>query len=231
LKIALTANSLQPTGIDVIQNHLFLVAGNPGKGKSTVLASMVCYMLRSGNAKVYVKDSLSSGLYAIANMENVADLDEIGDEYEFSSDFGQLLDGRRSELNECRRSGGDTEALKAGWQPIIFVIDNLVEFTENDSGTLVSLLERVAKKEAGLRVSVWAAGNTEDLNGAYDTLVKAFKDAQCGVLLGSIRERSLFNVSLSYGSYEKPEFGPGEGYLIIRNKFTGIKAAVDVDII
>jgi len=231
LNVALTTNALLPAGIDTVQSHIFLITGDPGKGKSVILASMVRYMLRFGNAKVYLKDSLSAGLYAVASLENVTDLDELEDEYGFAGDIGALIDKRRAELTECRKNNGDLAELKAGWQQIIFALDNLAEFAENGPRALAELIERIAKKESGLKVAVWAAGNTGDISSAYDAVVKVFKDAQCGILLGSVKERTLFNVSVPYGSYEKPEFEVGEGYLIIRNKLTGIKAAVDADLI
>ena len=227
MNVALRADTMRPIGIDAALNHLFLVAGDPGKGKSTALASMAAFALRRGNARVYLKDSLSAGLYAIANMEKVTNLDELDDEYGLVDEISALLDLRRGEISKCRKTGGSLAVLKAGWEQVIFAIDSLTEFAENASAELIDLLERIAKKEAGLKVAIWAAGNTADISGSYDALVKAFKDAQCGVLLGSIRDRALFNVGLPYGSYEKPEFGLCEGYLVVRSRFAEVKAAVD----
>jgi len=231
LNIALVTNTVQPIGIDTVVNHLIIVAGDSGKGKSTVLASMVGYMLKHGNARVYLKDSLSAGLYAIAKMDNVVNLDELEDEYDFVSTFGALLDTRREELSECRRSGGDLAKLREGWEQIIFAVDSLLEFSESASIDMIDLMERIAKKEAGLKVAIWSSGNTRDISSSYETLIKAFKDAQCGFMLGSLKDRDLFNVGLPYGSFEKPEFGLCEGYLVIRNKYAEIKAAVDVELL
>jgi len=226
LNVGLTADTLRSIGINTVQNHIFLVTGDPGKGKSTVLASMAGFMLRAGNTKLYLKDSLSAGLYTLAGRENVINLDELEDEYDFAAETGALLDKRRLELNGRRRDGGDIEELKAQWEQIIFVVDNIVEFAESASGALTDLFERIAKKEAGQKVAIWAAGNACDISSSYDSLVRAFKEAQCGIMLGSLREHSVFGVSLPYGSYEKPDFGMTEGYLIARNKYIGIKAAV-----
>ena len=231
LQFALRAETLRPIGIDIVQNALFLITGDPGKGKSTILASMVSFMLHSGNVKVYLKDSLSAGLYAIANRENVINMDEIEDEFDFTNEITQLLDSRRSEFNDCRKNGGDLVELRAKWEQIIFVIDNLIEFSENHSGVLTDLLERIAKKESGMKVAIWASGSTSDISSSFDSFVKVFKDAQCGIMLGSLKDRSLFNASLPYGSYEKPEFDKAEGYLVLRNKYANIKAAVDMSLL
>jgi len=231
LNFALMSDTLRPIGIDTVLNHVFLVAGEPAKGKSTLLASMASYMLGNGNAKVYMKDSLSAGFFALQNLENVVNLDELEDEYDFTSEIETLIDQRRAELNECRKSGGDLSELKAGWEQIIFLVDNIVEFSENSAGALTDLLERIGKKEAGLKVAIWAAGNAGDLVSAYDAAVKVFKDAQCGIMLGSLRENVPFNVTLPYGSYEKPEFEKAEGYLVLRNKYASIKAAADVKLL
>ena len=231
LNIGLKSETLEPIGIDYVANHLFLVTGDSGKGKSTILASMVSYILKCGNAKIYLRDSLSTGLYAIQNLENVVNLEDIDDDYEFANEMTTMLDTRRSEFNECRTSGGDLAALKSQWEMIVFVIDNLVEFAENAPSSIIDLLERIAKKEAGMKVAIWVSGSTGDISNSYDTLIKIFKDCQCGLMLGSLKERILFNASLPYGSYEKPEFDLCEGYLVIRNKYASIKAAIDTGLL
>ena len=227
LKVGLINDSLQPAALDLYTNHLFLVTGESGSGKSTALMSIVKLLFSSGQIKTYLKDSVSAGLYPLLNLDNVVNLDEIEDEYEFAMEINTMLDERRAELSQCRIVNGDIFELKKSWEQIVFVVDDIVEFAENASGTISDLFERIAKKERGMKVLLFAAGNVGDINNSYDTMVKIFKNAQCGILFGSIKEQNVFNARLPYGSYEKTDFGIAEGYLIIKNKFAGIKSAID----
>ncbi len=231
VNVGLKTDNLQPIAVDFGLSHLFLVAGDPGSGKSTVLASLAKFMHETFHAKLYVKDSISAGLYPLLTLDNAVNLDEIEDAYDFVAEIGSVLDERRAAFTSCRKSGGDLDTLKNGWEQIVFVVDNLVEYAENAPMAMAELLERIAKKEAGMKVVLLAAGNTGDVSGGYDALVRVFKDAQCGILLGSLKEQSLFNASLPYNSYEKQEFDRAEGYLLMRNKYAGIKAAVDTKLI
>jgi S-DNA-T family DNA segregation ATPase FtsK/SpoIIIE len=231
VKVGLMSNNMQPAVWDSSINHLFLVTGESGSGKSTALMSIAKLLLSQGNTKAYVKDSASVGLYHLMNMNNVVNLDEIEDEHEFIAEITSLLDKRRAELTQCRKENGDIFALKESWPQIVFVVDDIVEFSEKASGSIPDLLERIAKKELGMKVLYLAAGNINDIGGSYDSTVKVFKNAQCGILFGSIKEQSIFNARLPFGSYEKTDFSMAEGYLIIKNKFAGIKAAMDLSLL
>jgi S-DNA-T family DNA segregation ATPase FtsK/SpoIIIE len=228
IKLGLLNDDLQPAALDINLNHILLVAGDPASGKSTLLLSLAQVLLSSAQAKIYVKDSASAGLYPLLNKDNVVNLDEVGDEDEFVGDISAVLEERRAQMLECRKQGGDVGALKAGWDQLVFIIDDLADFADNCPGPLLNLLERIAKKEHGLKIALWAGGNMADLSSSYDSFVKAFKNAQCGVIFGSLKEQGLFNVRLPYGSYEKTEFAVGEGYLVLKNKYAGLKAAADI---
>ena len=231
IHVGLLTDNLQPVALDVNQNHLFLVTGEPGSGKSALLVSMANLLLHSAKAKIFAKDSASAGLYYLFSKDNVVNMDELEDEHAFVDEINAILEERHAQLLECRKSGRDLAALKRNWEQIVFILDDLLDFVDNGSGTIMNLLERIAKKEHGLKVAIWAGSNIGDISSSYDSFVKAFKNAQCGVLFGSIKEQGVFNVRLPYGRYEKTEFDIGEGYLVLRNKFAGIKAAVDISLL
>jgi S-DNA-T family DNA segregation ATPase FtsK/SpoIIIE len=233
INIGLLNDNLQPTGIDLNQNHLFLVTGEPGSGKSNLLISMANLLLQSAKAKIYVKDSASVGLYPLLSKDKVVNLDELSDDdgYTFVEEISALLDERRSQLLECRKSGGDLAALKDGWEQTVFIIDDLLDFADNGDRSLLDLMERIAKKEHGLKMAIWAGSNISDISSSYDSLVKLFKNCGCGVLFGSIKDQGVFNIRVPYGSYEKTEFEIGEGYFVLKNKYWGIKAAADISLL
>ncbi|MCL1874345.1 MAG: type VII secretion protein EssC [Clostridiales bacterium] len=231
IKVGLLNDDLQAAGFDLSLNHLLLVTGDPGSGKSTMLVSMANLLLKSSQAKFYVKDSVAAGLYPLLSQDMVINIDELADELDFMDEVTALLEERRNELLQCRKSGGELQTLKDSWRQIVFIFDDLLDFVDNNMGNVLDLFERIAKKEHGLKIAIWAAGNTNDIGSSYDSFVKAFKNAQCGLIFGSLKEQNVFNVRLPYGAYEKTEFGLGDGYLIAKNKYAGIKGAVDLSLI
>lgn len=229
--IGLIHDNLQPAMLDIQVNHLFLVTGGFGSGKSTTLVSMLNALSRSCNLRIYLKDSVSSGLYPLLSKDNVLNLDDMEDEFEFTEEIIAILDKRREELTNCRNTGGDIVALKNSWEQLVFVIDDIVEYAEDAPGAISDMLERIARKEIGMKVAVMAAGNIDDVSSGYDSLVKIFKNSQTGILFGSLKEQNVFNARIPYSSYEKSEFAAGEGYLIMKNKFVSIKAALDFSLL
>ena len=76
-----------------------------------------------------------------------------------------------------------------------------------------------------MKVTVLALDNIDDLRGDYSDAGRALISEQVGILLGSIRDQPIFNVGLRYGVPEK-EFAFGDGYLIKKTRFAGIRAAL-----
>ncbi|WP_223068045.1 type VII secretion protein EssC [Paenibacillus caui] len=228
LAIGLGDQDLQPVYVDLAATPVLMIAGDPLAGKSTQLVSWIGALNEKWGAErfdVYALDSSAMGLYSMMQYSNVTDLSQIEDMYSFVESIKEELDGRRSKLLETRKAGGDVNAITRSWKQIIFVIDKLSELTESDLYSLKELLERIVKQERGMKVAVLAADLTAELANNWDSLGKAIREEQCGLLLGSLKEQNLFNARLPYGTQEK-ELEPGDGYFIVKNKFTGLRTAV-----
>ncbi|CAH1207668.1 ESX secretion system protein EccC [Paenibacillus auburnensis] len=226
LAIGLSSNDLQPVHIDLQSTPVLMVAGDAMSGKSTLLVSWITLLAeRQKSLEVYALDSSGMGLYEIMNRSYVKDLSGVEDMFEFVEVFKEKLESRRSELVACRMSGGDPVLLAAGWNPIVFVIDKLSEFTGNEMFALHELLERIIRQDRGLKISVIAADNTSELASNWDSLGKVIREEQTGILLGRIKEQNLYSVSYPYGSQERNML-QGDGYLIVKNRYTGLRCAV-----
>ncbi|WP_410771623.1 type VII secretion protein EssC [Fontibacillus sp. BL9] len=219
LAIGLGNNDLQPVVIDLYATPVLMIAGEAMSGKSTILRSWI-HLLE--DAEVYALDSHGMGLFEIMNKSHVTDLAEAEDE--FIDEMKALLEDRRKQMAECRRANGDMNGLIASWKQVVFAIDKLSEFTDGDKYALKELLERIVKQERGMKVAVIAADNISDFSGNWDSLGKAIKEEQTGLLIGSIKEQGLFTARLPYGSAEK-ELEAMDGYFIVKNKFTGLRCA------
>lgn len=219
LAIGLNDNDLQPVYVDLATTHVFMVAGDSMTGKSTILISWIEML---SDADIYVLDSSSMGLFKVMNKPNVKDLSQI--DYSGVQDIEEILKERREQLLDCRRQGGDVKELINSWKQIVFVIDKLSELVDSDNFMLKELLEKIIKNERGMKVAIIAADNTIDLASNWDNLVKAIRNQQTGLLLGSLKEQNLFTARFPYGVQEK-EFEFGDGYLISKNKYIGLRCA------
>ena len=89
-------------------------------------------------------------------------------------------------------------------------------------------MERIVKRDRGLKVTVIAGDNTSEFESNWDGFAKAIRDEQTGVLLGSLKEQNLFGVKIPYGVQEK-ELEKGDGYFIVKNKFTSLRVGIAKD--
>lgn len=221
LAIGLGNTDLQPVHVDLYATPVLMIAGESMSGKSTLLRSWINML---GDAEVYALDSNGMGLFDIMGREHVTDLAEAEDD--FIERMQELLDERRRQMADCRRSSGDVQELVRSWKQIIFAFDKLSEFTDGDKYALKELIERIVKQERGMKVAVIAADNISDFTGNWDSLGKAIKEEQTGLLIGSIKEQTLFSARLPYGATEK-ELEAMDGYFIVKNKFTGLRCAAE----
>ncbi|MBT2293171.1 type VII secretion protein EssC [Paenibacillus albidus] len=225
LAIGLTDGDLQPVGLDLDTTPIVMVAGDAMSGKSTILTSwMVQLGQQAVKPMIYALDSAGMGIYRALDLPYVTDLAAVEDMYALIDEIKEELDRRRRAMLEARTAGRDLGSLLASWPRLLFVIDRLSEFTGGDQYSLKELLERVVKQDRALKVAVIAADNTAELAGNWDGLGKAIREEQCGLLLGSLKEQNLYNVRVPYGEKEK-ELEPGDGYLILKNKYSGLRAA------
>lgn len=225
LAIALGSHDLQPVILDLQATPVVMVAGDAMSGKSTLLVSWIKTLReQQPDLTVYALDSGSMGIYELLGQPGVHDLTAVEDMFDFTGEIKELLDARRGELLACKQNGGSREDVVAGWKQIVFVIDRLGELTGNDMYALHELLERIVKQERGMKIAVIAADNTSDLASNWDSLGKAIREEQTGVLLGRLKEQNLFSVNVPYGVQEKhTDFGTG--YLVVKNRYTGLKCA------
>ncbi|PQQ67078.1 type VII secretion protein EssC [Acetivibrio saccincola] len=229
LAIGLGDDDLQPVFLDILATPVIMVAGDIMSGKSTLLVSWIKIINeKMDNVEIYAIDSSALGICQIMDMDNVTNVSEIEDMSSFIEEIEEKLDARRNELIECRKSGGNIEKIMEKWSLIIFVIDRLSEFTNGDMYSLKELMERIVKRDRGLKVTVIAGDNTSEFESNWDGFAKAIRDEQTGVLLGSLKEQNLFGVKIPYGVQEK-ELEKGDGYFIVKNKFTSLRVGIAKD--
>lgn len=224
LCIGLDHNDMQPVEIDLRSNIAAMIAGDIQTGKSTVLMTWIrCLLNKIGrdNVLLYLADSNNMGIFELIQKEEHKNLVD-GDIEGIVQELRDEIDNRRQALSDCRKNDGDLKALFDSWKQIVIGIDNINEFIEAADYDLKELLESIVKKCYGLKIIILVAGMEAELSSNWDDVVKKIREVQVGVLLGSIKEQSLYNIKIPYGYYEK-EMLLGDGYLITKNKFVPIR--------
>ena len=221
--IGLYDSDLTPVPLDFSAFTSLIITGEPGCGKSTVAAAWINML---PDAEIYAMDSNGAGLTGVLGNRNVRDLSGVDDFEAFTEEIVLLLKTRRNELIEARKRGGDAGLTIASWKQIIFVFDKFSEASDNDEYyDFMELVMQIIKREHGMKVAVLALDTLEDFRSDYSDAGKALRNEQTGILLGSIKTQSLFNVGLPYGVPEK-ELAFGDGYFIKKTRFEGIRAAL-----
>ena len=226
LMIGLKQDDLQPLAIDLRTNPVIAITGDIQSGKSTLLESCVkAFIQKLGEEKlqVYAFDSNNMGLYHTMKLPCVRSLRE-DDTEEVIEEIKSELESRQEEVNECRKEGKDITTVYNQWKQIVIIIDNIIEFAEDDDYILKEFLEYLIKKSYGMKIFIVVAGLIDEWSNNWDPVPKVLRDIQTGIILGSIKEQSFYNVRVPYGYYEK-ELSIGEGYFVSKGKFSAIKTA------
>ncbi|MGE5415205.1 MAG: FtsK/SpoIIIE domain-containing protein, partial [Acidobacteriota bacterium] len=232
-----------PIGIEiedfaVVQMNLtdgpnFMVCGPMQSGKTTLLQSIIVALSRSYTPDaiaIHIVDSFNSYL-------ELVDLPQIKtyiqDEETMSDVMEQISEtiAERREYVDNLRSGGAKlpDWIPSKEHPLIVIIIDGYEFTKSYITPFAGeTLETVIRKARGLGIHIILAGSPGDISGSYDNWIKALKEQQNGVLLGTTEysDLQMFGIRLPFGSSGRL-LPPGEGFYARRRQpFQRFKAAV-----
>ena len=222
LWVGLNDSDLTPVALNFAEYTAFIITGSPGCGKSSIATA---WLKNYDNVEINMLDSTGAGFIRLLDDENTTDLSSV-DLESFVSGLEDKLNERRQILIDAQKSGKDIGMVKAAWKQIILAFDKISEITdEDDYYDLCKLLTRIVKREQGMKVTVLALDTLDGFSDDYSDLSKAIKSEQTGLLIGSLKEQSLFNASLPYWIPEK-EFMFGDGYIIRRSRYVGVRAAL-----
>ncbi|PPI17006.1 cell division protein FtsK, partial [Rathayibacter sp. AY1D2] len=201
--IGLADEDLAPIGVDA--SGAFLVAGSPGGGRTTALASLAAALRRGGRgARVVHLASRRSGLGARpAWSASVVGVPEVA----------AAADSLTSEI-ELGRFGPAGSAL---------VIEGLTDFTGTEAEMALDRLVR-----AGVRAGVFVVGEGESSTWSQSyTLAQPFKAGRRGLLVvpGETDGDTLLGTPL--GRIRRADLPPGRGFLIGRGRSVKLQIATD----
>lgn len=221
--------TLEPVCLSLYQMPNILIADDMRMEKSYLL-KMILQSVNSSysqeEVKMIVIDSSAMFLYELSEHPNTLYVDDDTDKEELVEWLRDEIRERKKALIEMIKSNMDITRGRQDWQHIIIAIDNISEFGSNGDDDLKQVIQAIVRKERNINISVIVTGNTSEVNSDWEDVVKAVKEQQCGILLGSVKEQDLFEIRLPYNKQEK-EIREGDGYLINKNKFVGARFALN----
>ncbi|MCJ1696300.1 FHA domain-containing protein [Rathayibacter caricis] len=192
---------LQPVGIET--TGAFLVAGSPGSGRTTALATLASALRRADpRARLVHLASRRTGLAALRSWSgSVIGIPEVA----------QAALSLLSEV-ESGRFGPPGSAL---------VVEGLTDFTGTEAESALDRLVRAAVRSSLLVVG---EGESSTWNQAY-TLAQPFKAGRRGLLLvpGELDGDTLLGTPL--GRFRRADLPPGRGFLIGRGRAVKLQVA------
>ncbi|HYG60785.1 MAG TPA: type VII secretion protein EssC [Symbiobacteriaceae bacterium] len=232
--LGVEVDSLEPFAADLQEGPLFLIAGPPASGKTTLLRTWALALAeRFGPDQfdLYLVDPNGGDLASLRRLPHVrryaADATALD---ELARHLSAQMELRRQALEEARRDGADLvgeDEIAAAHPPQVLVMDSFDLFRTMASDEARETLERLVRRERGLGLYVLAAGSSGVFSQySYEGLVKAMKELQTGVVLGSNShdDLQLFNLRPLTGEPGRL-LPPGMGYYTRRGRTRAIKAA------
>lgn len=205
--VGLEVESMAPFGLDLREGPHFLVAGLPGSGKSSLLAtilSAISTRRTPDELAAYVIDFTGSTLTTVAGLPH--------------------LHGTAS---DPAAAAALIEQLGRPAATTLLLIDDIDLVRDGLPAGARDRLEAIVRRERNSGLHLIASGATGAFSGGYDGLTKALRELQTGFLLGTAdpAEGSLFGVRLP--APEGSRFLPvGQGFYVRRGRIRPVKAAL-----
>ena len=184
----------------------FLVVGSAGSGKTSVLRTWMLGMAQRyspAEVQLYALDLRRTlrALRSLAHLKGYAD-NEVR--------VTEVLDALKKELSERLQRLSSGAATKTAQVPIVLLMDDYELLAALPKNPAVELKDVVRQaRDIGLHIIL--AGNTADINKAFDPLAQQTKAVRSGIVLsGDPQENQILGV-------KQTDLPPGRGYFVQRN--------------
>jgi S-DNA-T family DNA segregation ATPase FtsK/SpoIIIE len=227
--VGLNDKTLTPAVINLYQTPNLLITDDTRTEKNKILKLMLhtlCKAYAPEQLQLIVIDSSAMLLYEFSRYDHAVYINEETDQSEFAEWLrGEIRIRKQTVIDIIKTNNGFTQK-NIPFRHLLIAVDNLSEFGANGGDALKDVIQSIVRRERNINISVIAAGNLNDLTGDWEDVAKAFKEQQCALLLGSIKDQDLFDIRMPY-TFQEKQMQEGDGYLIYKNKVTGIKFALE----
>ena len=207
--------------IDLDENPILTIIGQPKMGKSTFIRNIV-KVIYDKNCITYAFDSQSFGLRELSSLQGINYSQTNGEQEKvYIDEIMQLVQEREDEYNKkLLEENIDSQAYLDSISRVLIVIDNVKDFL-----SVIQILEKanivtIAKKCVSLKINIIASFEQNGFSELMyaDNFVKKLKEVQTGLLFEDIEVQKGFDVTLKYGR-KKIQVDKGQAYFIRKGKF------------
>jgi S-DNA-T family DNA segregation ATPase FtsK/SpoIIIE len=235
IPLGLDVDTMDPFIIDLAAGPHFLIAGPPASGKTWLLQTWLLALAEQFSpscVQFYLSGLTGPQFQPFCQLPHVATYIEVDSQLaEVVDDLRVQIEQRRQERDRARREAGgllDESTFLVRYPALILVIDDYDQFRDVTDENTRMALEALLKRGRGLGIHVLLADVSSDMAtlSYSDTLGKAVKDGQTGILLGTtdINDLSIFNLRLPPEEQGKT-LVPGRGFFARRNRARGLHIA------
>lgn len=221
IPLGISYDNLEEKYIDLDENPILTIIGQPKMGKSTFIKNVVKIM-NNQNCITYVFDSLSLGLRELNSLNNIHYTQTNGENEKMLID--ELLNIANNRENEYSKKlleeNIDENTYLNSISRILIVIDNVKDFL-----SVIQILEKanivsIAKKCINTKINIIASFEQSGFSELMyaDNFVKKLKEVQTGLLFEDIESQKGFDITLKYGR-KKIQLSKGQAYFIKKGKY------------
>ncbi|MFZ5826306.1 MAG: type VII secretion protein EssC [Bacillota bacterium] len=231
--VALDVESLDPFVIPLTEGPNFLITGPAESGKTTLLQTWGLSMAQRRSPEqlqLFLVDMGGGGLTTLRRLPHVkAHVTDATSAEAMAEQLTCTIQERRAFVEAARQEGreppGATELLER-FPAVVILLDDVDSFRDMAPAVLRDRLEQLVRRDRGLGIHLVVAGLSSVINQlSYEGLVKALKEGQTGIVLGSSDHSDLqfFNIRIPGESGRL--LSPGMGFYARRGRWRRIKVA------
>lgn len=231
--VGLDVESLDPFAIPLAEGPHFLITGPAESGKTTLLQTWGLSMAQRWSPEqlmLFLVDMGAGGLTALRRLPHVkAYVSDATSAEAMIEQLTQTIQERRAFIEEARQEGreppGATEFLER-FPVVVILLDDVDSFREMAPAGVRDRLEQLVRRDRGLGIHLVVAGLSSVISQlSYEGLVKALKEAQTGVALGSSEHSDLQFFTIRIPGESGRLLPPGMGFYARRGRWRRIKVA------
>lgn len=222
-------NSLKDVIVDPSKHFTITIAGDREKTKYSIMKGWFHQMQQMPyykDASYLVVDSKDLDLFEISSLDACVDVTDDEANERYILDLKDQMEQRRSAMREARAQRQDVNALMNQWSPVVLMMADFTKYTNETHYVMMDFFEHCIQEYRGLKLQIFVMDTVNELSSNYSTEVKAIKDEGYGLLLGSGKDQSVFDIKVPYSYKEKIEL-PYDGYLIDGGDLQSIRFAID----
>lgn len=219
--------SVELISIDNSKIHLLNILGDPGSGRSNLLATVI---KTNKSRDIWLIDNASNGIKELCSEDNIARYCGNKDNL---SDFIKAIVNEAVDRHKAYKdhvdNGGimDKSTFMKQYTEIILIIDDFENFFINISDIDLAYFGQLLNVFDELGITIFSSANVRNIS-KYSSQKECRRifESPYGVIFGSIENLTVYGINVPYAVKKESKIEAGKGYFVSRNSYITIKTPV-----